>query len=604
MPIKIKQDHNKEIVLLDTFTAVRLRPEMYISQVRLTEDKLPIIKDNTIIEIEKPWSPGLMHLFIEIFENALDEAKRCKGKMENIYVTLNLDKNEITVEDQGLGFHNAGYKHKKSRKNVVRTAMEELHAGSNFVDSSTNILGTHGVGASIVNILSKEFIVTTINKEDNVYLHYNDFNCNEEIIEPKLKSSKTGTIISFTPSPEVFYDLKFDKDLIETYLSYKYFIIENDPVISNLKIHGTLIENNESTTLDITKTFIPKDSIKVSTKLGTVYLWKSYENSCSLSFINGSQCTGKHQKIVQDWFNEYFNYNLAHHFYETLISLNVPSELMRFSDQIKTKYSVTKEEIEELLNNNFRKKLISCLSESDISEEIFNEIENRLHNENINKIRRAQKNLKKKVTNKYTPPSKKKEIIFLTEGLSAAGSIKQARNPETEGVYALRGKVKNTRRLSDLTSNEEIVEIMNILDIEPGNGKAGIYHKIVIATDSDADGGHITCLLVNFFQKWFPHIMDDDRIYRLVTPLVVCTYSKQRKYFYTLEEFNDFIKNHKVSEVTYLKGLGSLNESDWEYVMKNRVLFLIKNDRGANKYLDIAFSKDDSNKRKKWLQNK
>jgi DNA gyrase/topoisomerase IV subunit B len=119
--------NNKEIISLSTFEAIRLRPEMYIGNVRLYEEKIPIIKDNKIIEIEKKWSPGLLQLFIEIFENAIDEAKRCKGKMEHIYISIDIDNNRITIQDEGLGFYNAGYKHKKTRKNVVRTAKQRYH---------------------------------------------------------------------------------------------------------------------------------------------------------------------------------------------------------------------------------------------------------------------------------------------------------------------------------------------------------------------------------------------------------------------------------------------------------------------------------------------
>jgi DNA gyrase/topoisomerase IV subunit B len=292
--------NNKEIISLSTFEAIRLRPEMYIGNVRLYEEKIPIIKDNKIIEIEKKWSPGLLQLFIEIFENAIDEAKRCKGKMEHIYISIDIDNNRITIQDEGLGFYNAGYKHKKTRKNVVRTAMEDLHAGSNFVDSSINMLGTFGLGASIVNILSEDFSVYTVNKEDKVDLHWNNFIIDVEEIDRKSSKDKLGTIISFIPSKEVFGDLKFDRDLLETYLCFKLFSIANDPVINNLKLHGEIIENGIKSQLSITKDFVPEKTIKLTTKLGTIYLWKSYENSCSLSFINGSQCTGKHQKIVQD----------------------------------------------------------------------------------------------------------------------------------------------------------------------------------------------------------------------------------------------------------------------------------------------------------------
>ena len=145
MAVKVTQKNAKEIIALDQFEAVRLRPGMWLGQVSTVEERIPIIRDGKLIIAEKPWSPGFMHLIVEILENSLDEAKRMKGKMKAIHVEVDLDTNRVTITDEGGGFHKANSKHPKTRKNVVRTAMEELHAGSNFVDSSTNILGTHGV---------------------------------------------------------------------------------------------------------------------------------------------------------------------------------------------------------------------------------------------------------------------------------------------------------------------------------------------------------------------------------------------------------------------------------------------------------------------------
>ena len=146
MAIEINQKHQKEIIALNTFEAVRLRPTMYLGQVMPFDDKIPVIREGKIVQADKSWSPGFMHLIVEILENAIDEAKRMKGKMKGIEVIVNLDTNQVTITDEGDGFHKANSKHPKTKKNVVRTAFEELHAGSNFADTSTNILGTHGVG--------------------------------------------------------------------------------------------------------------------------------------------------------------------------------------------------------------------------------------------------------------------------------------------------------------------------------------------------------------------------------------------------------------------------------------------------------------------------
>ena len=603
MAININQKHEKEIVSLSTFEAVRLRPTMYLGQVAPMEDKLPLIVDGVIKQVDKTWSPGFMHLIIEILENAIDEAKRCKGKMKNIHVTVNLDTNEVTIQDEGQGFHDAAKKHKKTKKNVVRTALEDIHSGSNFTDTSTNILGTHGVGSAIVNILSKSFTALTVNKTDSVYFAWDDYKVIKEDIRKKQSSDKLGTTISFIPSNDVFGNMKWDKDLISTYLSYKSFLITNDPVINKLKLNGQFILNGQKFPIEIIENFMPQNHITLKTKLGTIFMWGSYENSSSISFVNGSQCTGIHQKVVQDWVNDYFKYPYAHHFYETLISLNVPSQLMRFADQNKTKYAVNRGEIEIELENDFKTRLLNLLKTSSLTKEIEKNIEDRLYEENIKKIRRAQKTSKRKISDKYSPASKTKNVIYITEGLSAAGSVKQARDSETEAVYALKGKIKNTKRLSDLTDNKEILEIMSILGIEPSSKQGPTYKKIVIATDEDPDGQHISSLIINLFNKWFPHIIEDCKLYRLVTPLVVCNDGSKRKYFYSLEDFNNELKIKKLTNINYLKGLGSLSIEDWQYVMDNKMLFSITNDRSATKYLEIAFG-DSSNKRKKWLEGK
>jgi len=254
MAININQKHEKEIIALNTFEAVRLRPTMYLGQLSLVEEKLPLIVDDNIVLVEKSWSPGFMHLIIEILENAIDEAKRCKGKMKNIHASINLDTNEVIIQDEGQGFHNAAKKHPKTKKNVVRTALEELHAGSNFIDTSTNVLGTHGVGSAVVNILSKSFSVSTVNKTHKVSFTWDDYKIIKENISKKQAGDKLGTLISFIPSPDVFGNLSWDKDLIKTYLSYKSFLIKNDPVIHNLKLIGNFIKDGKEFPIEISDT--------------------------------------------------------------------------------------------------------------------------------------------------------------------------------------------------------------------------------------------------------------------------------------------------------------------------------------------------------------
>lgn len=597
---KITSSNPKEIIALDIFDAVRLRPTLYLGQIAPFEDRIALIKNEKLIAENKLWSPGFMHLIIEILENAIDEAKRMKGKMKGISIAVDLDTNRVTIIDEGGGFHKAASKHPKTKKNVVRTAFEELHAGSNFKDTEESLLGTNGVGASIVNILSKDFAVRTVNSTSYVEYEWEDFRVMKEEKRGKTNKDVKGTLVSFVPSPEVFPGYKWDEDLIRTYLSFKQFLLEQDPQLKGLKLKAEFVRGGKSEAVSITKDWIPEQHITTKNKLGYVFLWPSYENSCSLAFVNGSQCTGIQQKIINDWVNETFDYSLAHHFYETLIIMDVPSTLLRFADQNKTKYAVDKREIEELMMDNFKLKLLRELKGSDIAKGIEELIEDKLYSENINKIKTAQRKSKRKISEKYSPASRKKEVIYITEGKSAAGAIKQARDSETEGVYALRGKVKNVKHLGELTENKEVMEIMSILGITPDSDKSPSYERIVIATDEDPDGHHISSLIISIFHRWFPHIIEDGKLFKLITPLVVCDDGKSRQYFQTLGEFETLAKTKKLSNINYLKGLGSLNPDDWEHVMKNKIFFQIVDDRSAKKFLDIAFG-DNSEKRKRWL---
>ncbi|HRT03941.1 MAG TPA: ATP-binding protein, partial [Candidatus Diapherotrites archaeon] len=270
MAIKISQKHEKEIVALNIFEAVRLRPGMYLGQVSMIEDPIPVIRDGRIQTYDKPWSPGFMHLIVEILENSIDEAKRMKGKMKNIYVYVNLDTNEVTIIDEGQGFYKAASKHEKTKKNVVRTAMEDLHAGSNFMDSSTNILGMHGVGAAVVNILSKKFMVTTVNSTSYVHYEWEDYKIVNEIKRAKKPEDKRGTVVSFIPSPEIFPNFKWDKELIQTYLSFKNYILSLDSKLKNLRISGKFISNGKEEDLGLIMDFIPKENISVKSDIGTI----------------------------------------------------------------------------------------------------------------------------------------------------------------------------------------------------------------------------------------------------------------------------------------------------------------------------------------------
>jgi DNA gyrase/topoisomerase IV subunit B len=311
-------------------------------------------------------------------------------------------------------------------------------------------------------------------------------------------------------------------------------------------------------------------------------------------------CSGIHQKIIQDKINNQLEDSLAHHFYETLIILNIPPKIVRFGDQNKTKFVSKREEVEPTILKHFEPILVKFFK-SEVFKRIQKNVEDRKRETELKKIRREKKSIRVKHSNKYFPPtSTKAENLFIVEGLSAMGSLLQKRDPRKDGVYALKGKIKNARSLSDLSDNKEILELMHILNLDP-EGQALIcpFDRVVIATDPDPDGAHITSLLINLFYLWFPWMVKQGRIHFLEIPLVTSG-DRVKKYYFTLDEFKQTSGKGERGLVRYLKGLGSLSLDDWDYVMKNRRVVSIKDDPGAKKSLDMAFGKLAS-ERKKWL---
>ena len=351
--------------------------------------------------------------------------------------------------------------------------------------------------------------------------------------------------------------------------------------------------------VDLGIEFFPPNAHIGKSNIGVFVVYESYESSTSLSFINTAACTGIHQRIFNELINEELDDQLGHHFYETLIVLNLPPKLVIFDSQNKTKYGGTRDDIQGPLVTAFQGKL-GAFFQTPLFKAIKAKVDARKANSEIKNLR----NLKKKVkySTKYTAPTARTENLFIVEGESAAGSILQRRNTKTDGVYALKGKIKNVRTLSDLSSNKVILEMMQILDLVTDPSKrTHSYKRIVVATDADEDGAHIFSLLVNFFYRWFPYVLDEGRLYYLQIPLMSVSEGKTRTYFYNKAEFEAKFKGKGgVREMRFLKGLGSLDLDDWEFVMANKKMLQIVKGKDANKYIDMAFG-DNAELRKKWL---
>ena len=478
-------DNKKEIVVLGDREHLVLRPTVYVGSVKPTDEKVPLIRDGRIYIENRSISVGMYKLFDEVFSNSLDEAKRMGGKMKYITVSIDSKKNSVSVRDSGNGFYKGTYINKTSGKTNIETAVSMFRAGSNFSndDIEDALIGTNGLGLACVCGLSKDFKIVTINDTHHYKQEWDDFKTDGPLIKTKDVSDSSGTEIIFKPLIGVFGNTKWDKDVLSSIMILKYDLIKRDPIIGNLEI----ALNWDGESIDLNIPFLPEESFKINTDIGQITIWEKYEGSGSLSFVNSAMCTGIHQKIVNDFVNSKLDDTLGHHFYDSMIVLNLPPKYVKFGDQNKTRFVTTREEIENLLINKFGSKLQGFFK-TEIFGRILKKVEDRKNDGYVKKLRSEKKKINLKNSHKYFPAQKSLgESLFIVEGLSAVGSILQKRDPKTEGAYALKGKIKNCKNIGDLSDNKEILELMQILGLDPTVKNTNVtgYKKIVIATDPD-----------------------------------------------------------------------------------------------------------------------
>jgi DNA gyrase subunit B len=586
---------SKEIQVLNDFEHILARPTIYVGSVKGSEEQVPVLNDHgSISSKSKMISVGMYKLFDEVFSNCVDEAKRMKTTMDSITIEIDSSTNMVSIKDSGEGFLNGSKKNQKSGLSNVETAVSMLRAGSNFNNDSIeeSLIGTNGMGVSLVNALSIVFEIETSNSSETYSQRWENFISSKP--EVKSNKGKTGTRVSFIPRKEIFDGIKWDYQILKSTLSLKKRVLETESKTSGIRIDFIWDGKKE----EILSALKPDYSFKSS--IGEMLIWKKSENSGTFSFVNSAICTGIHQKIVMDQINNELGDSLGHHFYDHLIILNLPPGIVRFGDQNKTKFVSRREDVEGIILRSMEPGILKFFK-SDCFKAIKKLVDDRKRDSEIKKIRKEKKNVKLKFSHKYFPPtSNKAENLFIVEGLSAMGSILQKRDPKKDGVYALKGKIKNARSLEDLSGNREIIELMQILNLDPEDNKSeGQFKNVVISTDQDPDGSHITSLLINLFYLWFPWVVQENRLYILETPLVT-TGERSKKYYYSLEEFKKEAAKENLRNVRYLKGLGSLSLDDWDYVMKNRRIISITEDKKSSASLEMAFGKS-SESRKKWL---
>ncbi|MBS3091624.1 DNA topoisomerase (ATP-hydrolyzing) subunit B [Candidatus Pacearchaeota archaeon] len=608
----------EKIKVLEGLEGVRLRPAMYIGSTSKT---------------------GLHHLVWEVVDNSVDEAMG--GYCDEIIVTLNKD-GSVTVEDNGRGI--PVEMHPVYKKPALEIVVTKLHAGGKFDKGSYAVSGgLHGVGISVVAALSRLMKVVV---KRNGKIYQQDYKIGKPLYDIKVKGEcdkkDTGTIVTFWPDDSIFSTIKFEFSILSARFKEIAFLNKGLKIIlkdeynekkETFHYEGGLVEfvkhaNQSKEPLHKPIYFI-KEVDKVVVECAVQYNSGYQENV--LSFVNtintvegGTHVAGFKTALTRA-INEYSKKNNGkgegltgddvREGLTAIISIKVPEP--QFEGQTKTK-----------LGNSEVKGIVDSVTMNSLS--IFFEENPTIAKRVVEKALEAQKarNAAKKAKelvrrkNAFSVgglpgkladcSSNKTELseIFIVEGDSASGSGKQARDKEFQAILPLRGKILNVERVAPVKvfSNEEIANLITAIGTGVGeqfNQEKLRYAKIIIMSDADVDGAHIKTLLLTFFFRFMPKLIENGNIYVAVSPLYRIR-KKGDHYVYSDKELKEVVSRMGSNvDVQRFKGLGEMNpEQLWETTMdpKRRLLNRVTIEDAA--LADEVFSKlmgDDVEPRRQFI---
>ena len=604
-----------EIQILEGLEAVRKRPGMYIGSTS---------------------ARGLHHLVYEIVDNAVDEA--LAGFCDTIYVTINKD-NSVTVIDNGRGIP-VGLNHKAGLP-AVEVVFTVLHAGGKFGGGGYKVSGgLHGVGASVVNALSN-WLEVEIYHEGKVYQQrYERGKVMEKLtVIGDCEEEKTGTKVTFLPDDTIFETTIFDFNVLKQRFREMAFLTkglkivlkddrEEEPKERTFHYEGGIKEfvtylNRSATPLYeqiiYCEGMVNNVSVEVAMQHNDSYSDNTYGFVNNITTPEGGTHVVGFRNAITKTFNDYARKNKLLRDNEPNLSgediregltaiISVKIEDPQFEGQ--TKQKLGNSEARGAVDNVVSKQLEIFLEQNPAVGKII--VEKSVMSQRAREAARKARDLtrRKSALDNMALPGKLADCsdknpenceIYIVEGDSAGGSAKTARDRATQAILPLRGKILNVEkaRLDKIYGNAEIKAMITAFGTgihEDFDISKLRYHKIIIMTDADVDGAHISTLLLTFIYRFMPELIKQGYVYLAQPPLYKLEKNKKVWYAYSDEELSNIINevgrdgNNKIQRY---KGLGEMDaEQLWETTMdpEHRILLRVTMDDETTSELDLTFT--------------
>ncbi|MBS3149955.1 DNA topoisomerase (ATP-hydrolyzing) subunit B [Candidatus Woesearchaeota archaeon] len=567
------------ITVLKDLEAVMKRPSMYIGDVGLR---------------------GLHHLVMEVLDNSIDEA--LAGFCNLIKVIIHQD-GSLTVTDNGRGI--PVDLHPELKIPGVEVVMTILHSGGKFDNKNYKVSGgLHGVGLSVVNALS-DYVEVIVKKDGNAYKQRYEKGKKVTELEIIGTTDEVGTQITFVPNKEIFETIEFQNEIITTRLKELAFLNKGLKIIftderSELNeeycYEGGIISFVQH--LNKNKNILHKDPIyfsidKSNTKIEVAMQYNDGYQETTFSYVNnintiegGTHLAGFKTALTRA-INDYINKNLNSHknnenltgddVREGLVSIiSVRMHNPQFEGQTKTKLGNSN--IKGIVDSIIYEGLSKYFEETPSTAKaiMFKAINAARAREAARKARELTR--RKSVLDSGSLPGKLADCqerdpskceIFIVEGDSAAGTGIASRDRKTQAIFPLRGKILNVEkaRLDKIFNNEEIISLISALGCSIGEEfdiSKLRYHKIVILTDADSDGNHISTLLLTFFYRQMPKLIENGHVYIAQPPLYRVIKGNSSYYIKDdlhLQELLKEIGSDKIV-IQRFKGLGEMDAEE------------------------------------------